>query len=172
MALGSMQALHSRIADSPSLTCPPPAPSRCSFGSHVLTYNGELYNFHALRASLAGPFHSNCDTEVLLHLLAQEGKRCLPRLVGMFAFAVWDSERRHLFAARDRLGIKPFYYRLLADGIAFASELKALLALGAPPIDKSAVRDFLFHGYVPAPKTIYQGHRETSGGPFLELAGR
>ena len=135
-------------------------------GSHVLTYNGELYNFHALRTTLAGPFHSNCDTEVLLHLLAQEGKRCLQRLVGMFAFALWDSERRHLFAARDRLGIKPLYYRLLADGIAFASELKALLVLGAPPIDKSAVRDFLFHGYVPAPKTIYQGIAKLPAGHF------
>src|SRR5450755_3600297 len=125
--------------------------------SHILTYNGELYNFHALRATLAGPFHSNCDTEVLLHLLAQQGKRCLPRLIGMFAFAVWDSERRRLFAARDRLGIKPLYYRLLPDGIAFASELKALMLLGTPEIDPSAVRDFLFHGYVPAPKTIYRG---------------
>jgi len=109
------------------------------FGSHVLVYNGELYNFQALRARLPGPFHSNCDTEVLLQLLAKDGSKALRELVGMFAFAVWDSERRHLFAARDRLGIKPFYYRLLADGIAFASELKALLVLGTPPIDKSAV---------------------------------
>jgi asparagine synthase (glutamine-hydrolysing) len=137
------------------------------FGPHILTYNGELYNFHALRATLAGPFHSNCDTEVLLHLLAEEGKHCLPRLVGMFAFAVWDSERRRLFAARDRLGIKPLYYRLLPDGIAFASELKALLVLGAPPIDKSALRDFLFHGYVPAPKTIYQGIAKLPAGHSL-----
>src|SRR5450631_4425575 len=135
--------------------------------SHILTYNGELYNFHALRATLAGPFHSNCDTEVLLHLLAEEGKRCLPRLVGMFAFAVWDEERRELFAARDRLGIKPLYYRVLPEGIAFASELKALLVLGTPPIDKSAVRDFLFHGYVPAPKTIYQGIAKLPAGHSL-----
>ena len=136
-------------------------------GPHVLVYNGELYNFHALRASLPGPFHSNCDTEVLLQLLAQDGKRALRELVGMFAFAVWDSERRQLFAARDRLGIKPFYYRLLPDGIAFASELKALLVLGTPPIDKSAVRDFLFHGYVPAPKTIYQGIAKLPAGHSL-----
>jgi asparagine synthase (glutamine-hydrolysing) len=126
-------------------------------GAHVLVYNGELYNFQALRALLPGPFHSNCDTEVLLQLLVKDGSKVLRDLVGMFAFAVWDSDRRHLFAARDRLGIKPFYYRVLADGIAFASELKALLVLGTPPIDKSAVRDFLFHGYIPAPKTIYQG---------------
>ena len=136
-------------------------------GAHVLTYNGELYNFHALRASVAAPLHSNCDTEVLLHLLTRDGKRCLPQLVGMFAFAVWDEERRQLFAARDRLGIKPLYYRVLADGIAFASELKALLVLGTPPIDKSAVRDFLFHGYIPAPKTIYEGIAKLPAGHSL-----
>ena len=136
-------------------------------GAHVLTYNGELYNFHALRAAMDGPFHSNCDTEVLLQLLAQEGKRCLARLTGMFAFAVWDSARRELFAARDRLGIKPFYYRLLPQGIAFASELKALLVLGAAPIDKSAVRDYLYHGYVPAPKTIYAGIAKLPAGHSL-----
>ncbi|HEY5102888.1 MAG TPA: asparagine synthase (glutamine-hydrolyzing) [Steroidobacteraceae bacterium] len=137
------------------------------WGAHVLTYNGELYNFHALRATLSGPFHSNCDTEILLRLIAAEGKRCLTRLVGMFAFAAWDSERRQLFAARDRLGIKPFYYRLLPDGIAFASELKALLVLGKPPLDKSALRDFLFHGYIPAPKTIYQGIAKLPAGHSL-----
>jgi asparagine synthase (glutamine-hydrolysing) len=136
-------------------------------GAHVLTYNGELYNFHALRASLHTPLRSNCDTEVLLQLLVRDGKRCLAELVGMFAFAVWDDERRELFAARDRLGIKPLYYRVLADGIAFASELKALLVLGTPPIDKSAVRDFLVHGYVPAPKTIYQGIAKLPAGHCL-----
>jgi asparagine synthase (glutamine-hydrolysing) len=139
------------------------------FGAHVLTYNGELYNFHALRATIDASLHSNCDTEVLLHLLARDGKRCLPKLVGMFAFAVWDEERRQLFAARDRLGIKPLYYRVLADGIAFASELKALLVLGTPPIDKSAVRDFLFHGYIPAPKTIYQGIAKLAAGHSLSF---
>src|SRR5260221_370319 len=75
----------------------------------------------------------------------------------MFAFAGWDSRSKSLLLARDRLGIKPLYYRLLPDGIAFASELKSLMLLGTPDIDPSAVRDFLFHGYIPAPKTIYQG---------------
>jgi asparagine synthase (glutamine-hydrolysing) len=140
-------------------------------GAHVLTYNGELYNFHALRAGLNVPLRSHCDTEVLLQLLVRDGKRCLSELVGMFAFAVWDAERRELFAARDRLGIKPLYYRLLPDGIAFASELKALLVLGTPPIDKSAVRDFLFHGYVPAPKSIYQGIAKLPAGHSLTWRG-
>ena len=155
---------HRRLA----ILDPTPAGAQpMQLGAHVLTYNGELYNFHALRATIDGPLHSNCDTEVLLHLLARDGKRCLPELVGMFAFAVWDAQRRMLFAARDRLGIKPLYYRVLADGIAFASELKALLVLGTPAIDRSAVRDFLFHGYVPAPKTIYQGIAKLPAGHSL-----
>src|ERR1700732_461550 len=127
------------------------------FGSHVLTYNGELYNHERLRAALPGPWASTGDTEVLLRLLEIEGSAGLSRLVGMFALASWDTESQQLLLARDRLGIKPLYYRLMPDGIAFASELKALLLLGAPDTDPSAVRDFLFHGYVPAPKTIYQG---------------
>ena len=75
----------------------------------------------------------------------------------MFAFAIWEGEARRLILARDRLGIKPLYYRILPDGLAFASELKALLVLDKPEVDASAVRDYLFHGYVPAPKSIYRG---------------
>jgi asparagine synthase (glutamine-hydrolysing) len=137
------------------------------FGPQVLTYNGELYNHEGLRAGLSGPWASSGDTETLLHLLARDGLGCLPQLVGMFAFGCWDSERRRLLLVRDRLGIKPLYYRLLPDGIAFASELKALLALGQPPIDRSAVRDFLFHGYVPAPKSIYEGIAKLPAGHSL-----
>src|SRR6202044_282887 len=127
------------------------------FGSHVLTYNGELYNHERLRAGLPGPWASSGDTEVLLRLLATEGAACLSRVVGMFAFASWYSRAKGLLLVRDRLGIKPLYYRLLPDGIAFASELKALMLLGKPDTEQSAVRDFLFHGYIPAPKTIYRG---------------
>ena len=127
------------------------------FGSHVLTYNGELYNHERLRTGLPGPWASTGDTEVVLRLLATEGAACLKRLVGMFAFALWDARTKSLLLVRDRLGIKPLYYRLLPDGIAFASELKALMLLGTPDIDQSAVRDFLFHGYIPAPKSIYRG---------------
>jgi asparagine synthase (glutamine-hydrolysing) len=86
----------------------------------------------------------------------------------MFAFGLWDRGRRRLLLARDRLGIKPLYYRLLPDGIAFASELKALLVLGTPPIDRSAVRDFLLHGYVPAPKTIFRGIAKLPAGHWLD----
>ncbi len=139
------------------------------FGSQVLTYNGEIYNHQQLRAGLPGPWHSSGDTEVLVHLLQTQGKACLEGLVGMFAFGAWDTRERSLLLARDRLGIKPLYYQLLPDGIAFASELKALLVLGLgqPHIDHSAVRDFLFHGYVPAPKSIYQGIAKLPAGHTL-----
>ena len=135
---------------------------------HVLTYNGELYNHQALRARLPGPWRSTGDTEVLLRLLARDREAALEHLVGMFAFGLWDRRRRRLLLARDRLGIKPLYYRLLPDGIAFASELKALLVLGTPPIDRSAVRDFLLHGYVPAPKTIFRGIAKLPAGHWLD----
>jgi asparagine synthase (glutamine-hydrolysing) len=137
------------------------------FGPHALTYNGELYNHERLRAGLPGPWASSGDTEVLSRLLATEGAACLSRLVGMFAFASWDSRSKTLLLVRDRLGIKPLYYRLLPDGIAFASELKSLILLGAPDIDQSAVRDFLFHGYIPAPKTIYRGICKLPAGHLL-----
>jgi asparagine synthase (glutamine-hydrolysing) len=137
------------------------------WGEHVLTYNGEIYNYRALRSELPGPWRSTGDTEVLLHLLARDGRGCLGGLAGMFAFGCWDARERRLLLVRDRLGIKPLYYRVLPDGIAFASELKALLVLGAPPIDASAVRDYLFHGYVPAPKSIYRGICKLPAGHVL-----
>src|SRR5580692_3236848 len=135
--------------------------------SHVLTYNGELYNHGSLRTDLPGSWSSTGDTEVLLRLLATQGSAGLHRVVGMFALACWDARQKRLLLARDRLGIKPLYYRLLPDGIAFASELKALLLLGRPEIDRSAVRDFLLHGYVPAPKTIYRGIAKLPAGHTL-----
>jgi asparagine synthase (glutamine-hydrolysing) len=144
-----------------------------TFGTQVLTYNGEIYNHERLRTQLAGPWRSTGDTEVLVHLLQEQGSGCLQSLVGMFAFAAWDTRERKLLLARDRLGMKPLYYQLLPDGIAFASELKALLVLGQPEIDRSAVRDFLFHGYIPAPKTIYRGIAKLPAGHLLTWqAGR
>ena len=137
------------------------------FGSSVLTYNGEIYNHERLRRGLTGPWHSSGDTETLLHLLVQRGAAGLEPVAGMFAFGLWDADARRLLLVRDRLGIKPLYYQVLADGIAFASELKALMVLGQPPVDRSAVRDFLFHGYIPAPKTIYEGISKLPAGHSL-----
>ncbi|MEM6701827.1 MAG: asparagine synthase (glutamine-hydrolyzing) [Acidobacteriota bacterium] len=131
-------------------------------GSLVLTYNGEIYNFRALRDELGGPWKSETDSEVILRLYAEVGMRCVDRLVGMFAFALWDRERRTLFAARDRLGIKPLHYRAENGSFAFASELKALTGGAVPPlrtpsVDRTALRDFFTYKYVPTPKTIYAG---------------
>jgi len=129
-----------------------------SFGSQTLVYNGEIYNFRQLRRELPGAFESDSDTEVLLRLHSEMGPACLERLQGMFAFAVWDEHRRTLFMARDRLGIKPLYYRQLeTGGLAFASEIAPLLELGRPPIDQTALRDFFTYKYIPTPKSIYQG---------------
>jgi asparagine synthase (glutamine-hydrolysing) len=140
-------------------------------GPFTLTYNGEIYNFRQLRQRLPGPFRSDCDTEVLLHLFAREGARCLDHLRGMFAFAIWDASRHRLFAARDRLGIKPFYYRELPEGLAFASEPKALLELGRPAIDHDALRDYLTYKYVPEPKSIFSGIRQLPPGHTLTWDG-
>jgi len=143
-------------------------------GRYVIAYNGEIYNFAALRRELeaAGEtFVSNGDTEVLLRLLARDGPRALDRLVGMFAFALWDRERRSLLLVRDRLGIKPLLYAPLADGgIAFASEIDALrahpgISLG---IDPEALSAYLACLYVPAPATIHRGIRKLPPGHILE----
>jgi asparagine synthase (glutamine-hydrolysing) len=136
----------------------------------VLTYNGEIYNHAELRAELPGPFRSQTDSEVVLHAYRAWGPRCVERLHGMFAFAVWDDGERRLFAARDRLGMKPLYYRPLPGGLAFASEVAPLVALGGAEVDRSALADYLLHGYVPTPKAAWQGIHKL--GPAETLAWR
>lgn len=143
-----------------------------TLGELTLVYNGELYNFRELRAGLPGPFVSESDTEVLLHLWAREGPACLSRLHGMFAFALWDGGTRTLFAVRDRLGIKPLHYAEDGAGIAFASEPKALLALGPRTPDAGALVDFLTYKYVPAPRTAWQGIAALPPAHLLRFDGR
>ena len=131
-------------------------------GPFTIVYNGEIYNFAALRKELGGEFRSRSDTEVVLRLYEQLGPACVHRLEGMFAFAIWDESRRRLFIARDRLGIKPLLYRSLAGGgLAFASELKSLVGLEAPldtpAVDRSSLSDFFSYKYIPTPKTIWSG---------------
>ena len=142
-----------------------------SYASQTIVYNGEIYNFRELRRELSEAFESDSDTEVLLRLFARQGPACLERLHGMFAFAVWDEARRELFLARDRLGIKPVYYRRLdTGGLAFASEIAPLLALGRPPIDQSAIRDFFSYKYIPTPKSIYQGIHKLPPAHYLTFS--
>ncbi len=135
-----------------------------SLGPITVTYNGEIYNFRELRRELPGPFRSESDTEVLPWLYRRDGEEMVHALRGMFAFAIWDGRAGRLFAARDRLGIKPLFYRELPGGLAFASELKALLEIDRPPVDRTALRDYFSYKYIPAPKTIYSGiHRLPPG---------
>ena len=105
-------------------------PMGCDQGEVWITYNGEIYNYVEIREELQGLgwcFRSMTDTEVVLRAYQQWGIECLSRFNGMFAFAIWDGLRNRLFCARDRLGIKPFYFRETSDGIMFGSEIKALL---------------------------------------------
>jgi asparagine synthase (glutamine-hydrolysing) len=129
----------------------------------AVTFNGEIYNFQEIAAELEGKghrFRTQCDTEVIVHAWEEWGEACLTRFRGMFAFALWDAARETLFLARDRLGKKPLYYALLADGrLIFASELKALLVCPDLPrdLDPTAVEDYFAYGYVGEGKSIYRG---------------
>jgi len=134
--------------------------------------NGEIYNFLELRAQLmdAGyPFRSRSDTEVLLQGYRHWGESVLPRLRGMFAFAVWDGQRRQVFLARDRLGIKPLFFAELPDGLVFGSEIKAVLAHPGvrAEMDRTAVDEYLARGHVAAPRTIFRGVRAVLPGQWV-----
>src|SRR6266566_2817230 len=133
-----------------------------SDGTLWVVFNGEIYNYVELRQELRSAGHrfvSDSDTEVLLHLYAQFGKDCLQRLNGMFAFAVWDARERVLFAARDRLGVKPFYYHHSGERFMFASEVKALLQgdSNLRRSDNEALVDYLFSGSPLGAKTGFAG---------------
>jgi asparagine synthase (glutamine-hydrolysing) len=129
-------------------------------GSVGIVYNGEIYNFQELTRELIAAghrFRTHSDTEVIVHAWEEWGADCVRRFSGMFAFALWDRNRRTLFLARDRLGKKPLYYSLLDDGLlVFGSELKSLLVHRnlRRRIDPLAVEDYFAFGYVPDPRTI------------------
>lgn len=127
-----------------------------------VTYNGEIYNFQELRRELLAKghtFRSQTDTEVLLHLYEEEGEDLVQRLVGMFAFALYDRKRGRLFLARDRLGIKPLYYAQRNGDFIFASEIKGILAAGTIPaeVNWQAVWDYFTFSFVPHPETAFEG---------------
>lgn len=116
----------------------------------ALVYNGELYNTAELRALLEArghKFSTNTDTEAVLRAYAEWGADCLSRMNGIFAFAVWDEAARSLFIARDRIGVKPFYYTLYNGALYFASEIKGLLSCGVPAeLDAEGVREIMLLG--------------------------
>jgi len=141
----------------------------------VLTYNGEIYNFPALRKELEQMgyrFKTHCDTEVVLNGWLAWGEDCVDKFRGMFAFAVWDKQKQTLFLARDRLGIKPLFYAELKNGqFVFASELKALKVHPDFPteLEPTAIEEYFGFGYVPDPKTIYKNVYKLEPGYKLTL---
>ena len=143
-------------------------------GRYTLVYNGEVYNFRELRGELEADgiaFRSHSDTEVLLQAYARWGPACLGRLTGMFAFAIWDALEQNLFCARDRLGIKPFYYAQEAGDFLFASDLRALLAAGlkrsanGPILYDFLARDFYEH----TDETFFEGIHKLPPGHWMRL---
>ena len=142
-------------------------------GSLQIVYNGEIYNHADFRPSLEARGHvyrTHCDTETILHLYEEEGARCVERMRGMFAFAIWDRRKRELFAARDRLGIKPLYYVQTDDGsLYFASEIKSLLAARAvrPELNYRALPDFLANHAPSGEETLFRGVKRLPAGHTL-----
>jgi asparagine synthase (glutamine-hydrolysing) len=141
-------------------------------GSVVVVFNGEIYNYHELRATLLARGHTLAtasDTEVIVHLYEEHGDACVEHLRGMFAFALWDTRRRRLLVARDRLGIKPLYYTETGDGLVFASEIKSLLQQPGVQarLNRLALSNFLSLKYVPAPQTMFEGIHALPPGHLL-----
>jgi asparagine synthase (glutamine-hydrolysing) len=134
-------------------------------GTVWITFNGEIYNHLDLRADLEQRGHvyrSRTDTETLVHLYEEEGTEMVRRIEGDFAFALWDSNRRRLLMARDRLGVKPLYYAMLPGAMLFGSEIKAILAHPrmSRQIDRAALYHYLTFVAAPAPRTLFQGIRK------------
>lgn len=139
-----------------------------------LVFNGEIYNFQEIKKDLekkGHKFHSKTDSEVVIHLYEEKGKECLKDLNGMFAFAIWDDKKKKLFAARDRLGIKPFYY-YYKDGIfLFGSEIKAILAhpLVKREVDLEGISHYLTFACTPAPFTLFKNIKKLAPAHYLTL---
>lgn len=155
---GNLGLVHRRLAIidlSPSAA----QPMQGANGT-VITYNGEIYNYAEIRKTLADrwAFKSNSDTECILAAYERYGDRCLDHLRGMFAFALWDEKRKRLFCARDRFGIKPFYYAVVDDICYFASEAKALLPfLSEIRTNEGALAEYLTFQYTIGEKTLFEG---------------
>jgi asparagine synthase (glutamine-hydrolysing) len=150
-------------------------PMHSADGRYVISYNGEVYSHLAIRADIEATGHTfrgHSDTEVILEAVARYGVAATAaRLIGMFAFAIWDKNDRTLTLVRDRLGIKPVYWTQVDGLFAFASELKALRQHPGwtPRIKPEAVASFMRHNYIPAPHTIYQGVFKLEPGTILTL---
>jgi asparagine synthase (glutamine-hydrolysing) len=144
-------------------------------GRYVIVFNGEIYNYIELKADLGNQydFKTESDTEVLLAAYIIYGKECLQKLNGMFAFAICDKQEKRLFAARDRFGVKPFYYCLFHDTFYFSSEIKGLHAAGISkiPNEKVWASYFAYGSYGMPDETFWEGIFQLPGGHFLEVDG-
>jgi asparagine synthase (glutamine-hydrolysing) len=144
-------------------------------GRYVLVFNGEIYNYIEIKASLQSQydFKTESDTEVLLAAFIVYGKSCLAKFNGMFSFAIWDHQEKKLFAARDRFGVKPFYFSILNSTFYFSSEIKALHAAGIPKEanEKVWASYFAYGSYGMPDETFWEGIAQLSGGHFLEVGG-
>ena len=143
-------------------------------GSIWIVFNGEIYNHRALREHLITRGHryrTQSDTETIVHLYEEYGKDCVQHLRGMFAFAIWDAKHKSLFIARDRLGIKPLYYRRSSRNFLFGSEIKVLLAYPEvrPDFNRAALPEYLAFGYLSAEETFYNGVHKLMPGHRLEI---
>ncbi len=151
-------------------------PMSSASGRYVIVYNGEIYNFPALRSELkrlGHAFRGHSDTEVVLASITEWGlQQALLRFNGMFAFGLWDREQRRLYLARDRFGEKPLYYGWIGSEFVFGSELKAVRAhpLFRNIIDRNALALYVRYGYVPAPHCIYEHVQQLPPGSWLQLA--
>jgi asparagine synthase (glutamine-hydrolysing) len=162
---------HTRLSIQ-DVSCLGHQPMLSADGDVALTFNGEIYNFPALRAGLASegyPFRSNSDTEVLLALYLRDGAAMLSSLNGIFAFALWDARRGELLVARDALGVKPLYFSDSASGFAFSSEVKALLPLisDTDGIDAQAIDRYLTFLWCPGEGTPLRGVRKLGPGEAM-----
>ena len=150
-------------------------PMHSESGRYVIAFNGEVYNFGALREELeplGHHFRGRSDTEVMLAAIEEWGlEKAVGRFVGMFAFALWDHQQRRLSLVRDRIGIKPLYYGWMGQTFLCGSELKALRAHPdfRPEVDRGSLALFMRHGYVPAPYSIYKGIHQLPPGSILTL---
>ena len=149
-------------------------PMMSAEGRFLISYNGELYNFQELRTeleTLGCQFRSRTDTEVILHAYAEWGERALLRFNGMFAFAIWDRERKELFLARDRYGIKPLYVAEQGAIFAFGSEVKAILAHPAfrPSVDQEALLEYFTFQNFFTPRTLFKGIQLLPAGHWMRV---
>ena len=144
--------------------------------SLAVVLNGEIYNYRELRKELEGRhrFTTNSDTEVVIHLYEELGEKCLSRLNGMFALAVWDAKKEELFIARDRTGIKPLFYADLGGTLYFSSEIRSLLAFNGIPreIDGQALANYLSFYYISSPRSIFSHIRRLPQGHYIKVSGK